>query len=415
MKKSILKYALVLGVFFFLPFFVKADETVNMYFFYGDGCPHCAKEEIFLDRLEKENEMVNVERSETWRNRDNANLLKEVSQKLNIKVTGVPVLIIGDEAIIGYYSDETTGLEIRSVVNKYIETGCEDEVKAFVDNTYQVNECEYDCSGEKECEHDCDCKADIIKIDNSNKSITLPFLGEIDIKNFSLPVLTFVIAATDGFNPCAMWVLLFLISLLLGMKDKKRMWILGMAFIVSSGLVYFFFLSAWLNLFLFLGFVFWIRVTIGVVALLSGSYHLKEAWDNRDGCKVIKGGKRKKIFEKLRNVVNEKSFFLAFGGIVLLAVAVNFVELVCSAGLPAVYTQVLSASSLPPWQYYTYLVFYVVIFMLDDMLIFFIAMKTLKMKGLSSKYTQWAQWIGGIVMLILGILLIFKPGWVMFG
>ena len=194
------------------------------------------------------------------------------------------------------------------------------------------------------------------------------------------------------------------------------MWILGSAFIFSSGAVYFLFLSAWLNLFLFLGFIFWIRFLIGVVALGSGGYHLYDAYKNRDGgCHVTKSEKRRAIFKKLRALVVEKKFYIAILGIMLLAVAVNLVELVCSAGLPAVYTQVLASAGLAKWQYYAYLVFYIFIFMLDDMLIFFIAMRTLEIKAISSKYTSWAQWVGGIVMLIIGILLIFKPGWIMFG
>ena len=93
---------------------------------------------------------------------------------------------------------------------------------------------------------------------------------------------------------------------------------------------------------------------------------------------------------------------------------VNLVELVCSAGLPAVYTQVLALSDLPTWQYYAYLIFYILVFMLDDLLIFIIAMSTLRMKAISSKYTRWSSLIGGILMLIIGILLMFRPGWLMF-
>ena len=103
----------------------------------------------------------------------------------------------------------------------------------------------------------------------------------------------------DGFNPCAMWVLLFLISLLLGMENKKRMWILGSAFIVASASVYFLFMSAWLNLILFLGFVSWVKILIGFFALLGGIYSIKEFVFNKDsGCKVTGDETRQKIFEK---------------------------------------------------------------------------------------------------------------------
>ena len=194
------------------------------------------------------------------------------------------------------------------------------------------------------------------------------------------------------------------------------MWILGSTFIVTSGAVYFLFLSAWLNFFLFLGLVFWIRIIIALVALVSGVYHLKEYFTNKEvACKVTSGQKRQLIFEKIKNIIKTNKFWLAILGIILLAAAVNLVELVCSVGLPAIYTNVLSMSNLSPWQYYAYLLLYIVIFMIDDMFVFFIAMTTLKIKGISTKYSRFANLIGGIIMLIIGLLLIIKPGWLMFG
>ncbi|OGF21357.1 hypothetical protein A2Y83_02535, partial [Candidatus Falkowbacteria bacterium RBG_13_39_14] len=251
---------------------------------------------------------------------------------------------------------------------------------------------------------------------NIPKKITVPLFGDLDIKRLSLPVLTITLGVIDGFNPCAMWVLLFLISLLLGMRDKKRMWILGGSFIAASAAVYFLFMSAWLNLFLLLGFILWIRIIVGIVALGSGGYNLKEYFVNKEGgCKVAEDEKRRKIFDKLRNITQEKKFWIALGGIILLAFAVNLVELICSAGLPAVYTKVLSLANMPVWKYYLYLLLYIFFFMLDDLIIFVIAMATLEMTGISAKYGRISRLIGGIIMLLIGILLIFRPGWLMFG
>jgi len=210
--------------------------------------------------------------------------------------------------------------------------------------------------------------------------------------------------------------LLFLISLLLGMKDRKRMWALGIIFIVTSAFVYFLFMTAWLNFFLFLGFVFWIRVIIGLIALAAGGYNIREYFINKQaGCKVVNSDKRRKVFENIRKVVRKKEFFLAIFGMILLAFAVNLVELVCSAGLPAIFTQVLSLSKLKTWQYYFYLLVYIFFFMLDDLFVFFTAMLTLKIVGIEKKYTRFSCLIGGLLMLIIGILIIFKPEILMLG
>jgi len=209
---------------------------------------------------------------------------------------------------------------------------------------------------------------------------------------------------------------LFLISLLIGTKSRNRRWFLGGAFIAASAAVYFIFLAAWLNLIIFLGFIIWIKLIIGLLALFGGVYNLKEFLFNKEsGCKIIQNNGRRKTFEKIKNIVQQKNFFLALGGIILLAAAVNLVELICSAGLPAIYTQILTLNNLNPWQYYFYLLLYIFFFMLDDLFVFFITMITLEMTGITTKYTRLSKLIGGLLMLAIGILLIFKPEWLMFG
>jgi hypothetical protein len=104
------------------------------------------------------------------------------------------------------------------------------------------------------------------------KVLKLPVFGEISLARVSLPILTVMLAAVDGFNPCAMWALVFLISLLVGLRDRFRMWVLGGIFIITSGAVYYLFMAAWLNLLLFFGMLFWIRLAVGLLALSGGAY-----------------------------------------------------------------------------------------------------------------------------------------------
>ena len=243
-----------------------------------------------------------------------------------------------------------------------------------------------------------------------------PFIGTFAIADLSLPVLTIVLGALDGFNPCAMWVLVFLIGLLLGMQDRFRMWVLGSAFIAGSALVYFLFMAAWLNFLLFIGAVVWVRAAIGLVALGGGFYYLKEYFQNAAAvCKVTAPQARQRVFERLRRLASESRFWLALLGIVALAFAVNLVELLCSAGIPAVYTQVLALSELPAWQYYAYLALYILVFMLDDLFVFVVAMKTLRIAGATAAYTRFGHLAGGIVLLAIGALLLLRPEWLMFG
>ena len=160
----------------------------------------------------------------------------------------------------------------------------------------------------------------------------------------------------------------------------------------------------------------WVRVAIGLLALVGGGYNLREYFTNKTGgCKVTGNEKRRKVFEDLKKITHRQELWIAVSGIILLAFAVNLVELVCSAGLPAIYVQILTLTGLPTWQYYAYLLLYIFFFMLDDLFVFFIAMKTLQMTGITTKYSRISHLVGGTIMILVGILLIFKPEVLMFG
>lgn len=368
MKKLL---GVLITILLFVPVFIQADEVqpTNIYFFYGQGCPHCAAEELFLDKLQSEyGARINIQRYEVWHNTDNQTLLQQMAAENDIPISGVPVTFVGKQVIIGFDNEAGLGADIKNAIDK---TG--------------------------------------------STIIDIPFLGQRDLKNYSLPVLSIIIGTLDGFNPCAMWVLVFLITLLLGMKERWKMWLLGGTFIFASSAVYFLFMAAWLNFLMFLGYVQWLKVGIGIFGLISGILFIREYLKNRAGtCKVVNTDSRKKIFARLKEVVKNPNLLLALGGIILLAFTVNLVELACSLGFPAVFTQILSLANLSSWQYYGYILLYLFFFMLDDMLVFGIAMFTLKVAGFSSKYTRYSNLIGGILIFLIGLMLIFKPDWLMF-
>jgi thiol-disulfide isomerase/thioredoxin len=405
MFKKVLVFVFFISLLFSFGSNVEAqninESEVNIYFFWGEGCPHCEKEKIFLEKLEEKYSQINIYDFDITQSVRGRQIMSEMGEKLNTHISGVPFTVIGEQYFIGWYDEQSTGMAIEGAVQDVLKNKRRDigqEILSLIDEV------------EEENSQNEEIKSPI------PEKLKVPLFGEIKTKNLSLPVFTIVLGALDGFNPCAMWVLLFLISLLLGMKDKKRMWILGSTFIVASALVYFIFMAAWLNFILFIGLVVWVRIIIGLVALFGGSYSLKEYFTNKEAtCQVVGTEKKQKVFQRLKNITQQKSFYLALGGIIILAFAVNLVELICSAGLPAVYTQVLALSDLTMGQYYAYLLLYILVFMLDDLLVFFVAMITLRLTGVTTKYVRTARLIGGVLMLIIGLLLIFKPGWLMFG
>ncbi len=399
---------LIVFVLFLLPVkdILAQNNDVNLYIFYSQTCPHCQKELDYLDRIEDDFDYLLIHKYEVIENKI---LFEKIGNTLDIKNFGyVPVTFIGNDYFVGYRDDPTSGQQITNLIEKYHTDGDPDVIGQIIrGEEISPTITPFDTETVSQASQ----REQLIPDD-----ISIPLLGKVDLKGLSLPVLTFFLALADGFNPCAMWVLLFLISILLGMENKKRAYTLGIAFIATSGLVYFLFLSAWLNLFLTIGFISWIRLAVGVFALGAGIYQLVQfCLDKAGGC-VAKGGeKRRKIFERLREITKEKNIFIALTGIVLLAVAVNMIELVCSLGLPAIYTQVLSLTPMSPIKYYAYLAFYVLIFMIDDLLVFFIAMITLHQTAIQSKYARYNKLIGGIIIFILGLLLLLKPEALMFG
>ena len=384
---------------FLTPFIVNAkNKEITLYFFHGDGCPHCAEEEKYLQTLNYDE--LKIVRYEVWYNEENAALLEQVENAFEINRSGVPTTVIGDTVIRGY--GDSTGPRIKRAIEFYLENDYVDEVQKIKDGTFVKEEKVEDEFNKKE--------------DSKDLSINLPFFGKVNLKNVSLTTAAVVIGLVDGFNPCAMWILLFLLSVLIGMKDRKRMWIIGLTFLFTSALVYMLIMLSWISIAVKITTVVWIRNIIAVIALIGAFINLRSYIRTRDesGCEVVDDKKRKNIFKKIRKFTSEKSLFLALVGVIALAVSVNLVELACSAGLPLVFSELLVLNDTSSMMHFTYTLLYILFFLLDDLVIFFIAMFTMQITGISTKYNKYSHLIGGIIMLIVGGLLLFKPEWLMF-
>lgn len=371
--------------------FVNAKE-VDVYLFYSETCITCANLDSYLEEIKDEYPYMNIIKLEVTNNKDNNQLMKDVKNKLNEKDKHVPYTVIGTTGINGF--NDTTKGYITNALTKYSEIEYVDIVdvtKNNLDVSYTINYPEGD--------------------------FDIPILGKINPKNVSLPLISVIIGFIDGFNPCAMWVLIFLISMLFNMKDKKRMWILGITFLISSALVYLVFMMAWLQVAIGLTEIIWVRYIISLIALIGSYININgyiKSLKKDDGCEVVNETKRKKIFSRIKKFTTEKSLLLAMLGIIGLAISVNLIELACSSGLPLVYTQILALNDLSKIQYFIYILIYILFFLIDDIVIFAVAMKTLEISGISTKYTKYSHLIGGIIMFIIAILMIFKPEWLMF-
>jgi cytochrome c biogenesis protein CcdA/glutaredoxin len=406
--KKIINYVFIFICLLVFPIFVSAkeDEDVTLYLFHGDGCPHCAAEIKFLESIEDKYDYLKIVKYEVWYNDDNATLLNNVKEALDVSTTGVPVTVIGDTVITGY--TDSIGNKISRAIEYYHENDYKDVVSEVINGTYvkkdnTVSEEEENSFSKQESESDEDATLDV------------PIVGKINFKNVSLMTSAVIIGLIDGFNPCAMWVLLFLISVLIGMKDRKRMWAIGLTFLITSGLVYLLIMLSWISIVVKVTTIVWVRNVIAVIAVIGGLVNLRSFLKSNDsGCNVVDDKKRKSIFKKIKKFTSEKSFILALLGAMGLAISINLVELACSAGLPLVFSELLALNNTSEFMKVMYTLVYVFFFLIDDLVVFFIAMFTMKVTGISTKYNKYSHLIGGLIMLVVGILLIFKPGLLMF-
>lgn len=423
-------------------------DKVTIYFFHGDGCPHCAEENIKLNELlKKYSKDIEIKKYEVWNSSFNNNLMLKAKEYFSVNQSGVPFTVIGDKYFLGY--NGTIGREIeesiqhylgqeiklpeigfgkiveeaRVILQDYLNYGGKETDKVYINlrnSKLEYEDAIINADHNNTSEEELNAlKVELQEnIDNVNKRIVeLPFIGKKVIKGIYIPAIAVILGFVDGFNPCAMWILLFIINMLFNMKNKKRMWILGITFLFTSALVYFLAmlgLKSVLSIFA-VGIV---QKFIAIIALIGGLVNLnsfrKDITKKDNGCNVVDAKKRKKLLSKIRKFTTEKSFVLALIGVVTLALSVNVVELACSAGFPTIFISILEINNVSFASSIIYMLIYILFYLLDDLIIFIIAMITLEVTGISTKYNKYCHLIGGLLMIFIGILLIFKPEWLMF-
>ena len=314
MKKLLVLIAIIFVLFSSKTLFAQEKTDINYY--WKTGCKYCEKEQTFLDNLQKDQPALSINRFDVSNNSQNAKKLVEEAKKRNFNPNSVPVTIIGKQVIIGFDSNETTGKQIiEAIKNPNKDT--------------QLNNQTCDINSSTECSV-------------PQAKVKVPILGEVNIKQYSLFGLTAILGFTDGFNPCAMWALVALLGLLMTLKSRQKLIIIGGTFILTSYLIYLVFMAAWLNAFLYIGYFKAIQVIIGVIALIIGSLSIRD-FINSDPktCKVVYSKTRANWIEKAQKIVAHKWLIVSLTGVVLLAIAVNSIEALCSVGIPAVYTKTL--------------------------------------------------------------------------
>lgn len=362
---------------------VKKDLS-TFYFFYSYRCPHCKAAHPFIEKMKKEYPNIAFKELEVLKIPENRQLFMKMIKERGIRGGGVPTFIFGEKFVVGFQEGHH-GKLIREMIDMQLAS-----------------------HGKESCE-DEKCKK------CSENIIDVPVLGKIDAKMVSLPSFTFIIGLLDGVNPCAMWVLMFLLTLLVNAKSRKKLIMVGTVFVVSSGVVYFLFMTAWLNIFTFMGMASYVTIGLGFVALLMGAINIKEFFFFKKGVSLMIPEKAKpKLYEKMRKVINNNNFWLSLVGTVTLSFFVNLIELGCTIGLPAIYTRVLSIQDITPSIKYFYMALYNAYYVIPLAVIVGLFVITMGKYRFEEKHAKVLKLVSGILMLSLGLVLVIKPDLLVF-
>jgi uncharacterized membrane protein len=243
-----------------------------------------------------------------------------------------------------------------------------------------------------------------------SSTLELPLIGRVETGRLSLPLLTVLIAGMDAFNPCAFFVLLFLLSLLVHQRSRKRMLVIGLVFVAISGLMYFAFMAAWLGVFLIAGSLPWITAAAGLIALMIALLNIKDflAFGRGVSLSIPEAG-RSDLFQRARAILNADSLSATLVATVLLALAANFYELLCTAGFPLVYTRLLSLQVQDVLVQHAWLALYNLIYVLPLLAIVLLFVRTMGARKLSEREGRLLKLLSGLMMLGLGGLLVLAP------
>lgn len=362
-----------------------ASEKAEVELYVSEGCPHCEAANAFVEGLERSRHDLHVTVIDVRRDSRALARLKALWRAAGITQPGVPTIHVGSRLIVGFDTPATTGARILQVLG----TASAAAPAASADGICAVEET-LSCDAPQE------------------EAIEIPFTGyKLTVETVGLPLFTIAIGLLDGFNPCSMWVLILMISVLASLRDRRRMLAIAGTFVLIEGIAYFAFMAAWLNLFLLIGLSHASLMVIGVLAIIAGIINLKDFLAFGRGFTLsIPASAKPGIYARLRAILHTGKLWPAMFGTAVLAVLVQLVELLCTSGFPALYTRILTLRQLDQTSYYAYLLLYNAMYMLDDVIVLGIGVVTLSQRRLQEKEGRVLKLVAGVVMVGLGIYLL---------
>lgn len=383
-------------------------KKVKIEYFGRKDCKNCANLEKFLKELSTKRDDFEYVEHKIDENEENKAFFDETTSKLKL-VKGTPIIYIDGHIIQGFNTADTTGKEIESLINSAKAKDKILTLKEYVESGQNGNVSSNGavCTGDTVCE-----MPGLTKGVKNQVLVNIPIINKtIDLTNYSLFTMSIILGTIDGFNPCAMWVLVLFLTALIAVGNKVKMFRVAGLFILAEAVMYFLILNAWIYTWDFVGLDKWVTPIVGIVGIAGGIFFIKNYLKKGDTleCEVTDLEQRAKISRKVKDIANKPFTLLTALGIIGLALSVNVIEFACSIGIPQTYTKILQINEVPFWirQFYTFI--YIIGYMVDDIIVFGFALMSINKLQLTTKYSKWVNLFGGILMIILGLIMLIKP------
>ena len=384
------------------------SKKVKIEYFGRKDCKNCANLEKFLKELSTKRDDFEYVEHKIDESKEEKVFFDETTSKLKL-VKGTPIIYIDGHIIQGFNTADTTGKEIENLINSGKTKDKILTLKEYVESgqTGNVSSNGAVCTGDTVCE-----VPGLTKGAENQVLVNIPIINKtVDLTNYSLLTMSIILGTIDGFNPCAMWVLVLFLTALIAVGNKVKMFRVAGLFILAEAVMYFFILNAWIYAWDFVGLDKWVTPLVGIVGIIGGIFFIRNYLKKGDTleCEVTDFEQRAKISKKIKDIANKPFTLLTALAILGLALSVNVIEFACSVGIPQTYTKILQINEVPFWtrQFYTFI--YIIGYMIDDIIVFGFALMSVNKLQLTTKYSKWVNLFGGILMIILGLIMLIKP------
>lgn len=365
---------------------VLAQEQVLVSVFVRETCGHCREEEAFLEMVQRERPYLKVRYYDIIE-AENERMFREVTDRFGL-AKGTPITLVRGQLLVGFGTAETTGQVMLALIDG------EGTANATFEDLLAGEEVTAVEEGEPQ----------------TSLVVDIPVVGKVvDVGHLSLAALSLVLGLVDGFNPCAIWVLVMFVVLLSQVGNRRRMWQYAGLFILAQAIMYYLILNVWYTVWDFVALDRIVTPLVGLLALGGGIYFLYRCVTFAPVCEVASPEQQRAVEKKARRLVGKPLTLAVALGIIGLALSVNVFEFACSVGIPQAFTKVLEINQLSLLGTQWFIGLYMLTYMLDDILVFGLALYSFEKIGLTHRYSRWTALVGGVLMIVLGIIMLFKP------